>query len=230
MSFRTPSPVVPTDTGSAIFREGCGKTRNTVSGRLTTEEWEGGGREHTMRTATGPTKTLAGNPAPHRCGTIAANVERVVDTTPSSAPTAVFISERKHGQSQKNLAFFSTGRSRTTKQITIGVGVRHRRNGIVNVDLDLWRIDYDLSQDAIDGLCSYWHQLNVRHRLPTKMIRKLEGFMGRPQFSATFVSFNCTSEQAEEWKDFLAAVLSNRASYIDIRARNRLALKLDRGR
>lgn len=181
-------------------------------------------KERSLRMTANAKTKLASDPAPHRCGTIAA------DTVPPNAPSVVFISERKHGQSQNNLAFFATGRNRTTGQVAVGVSIRCRRNGLVSVDLDLWRIDYDLSQDAIDELRGYWHQLNVSHRLPTKMIRKLEGFMGCRQFSATTVSFNSTTEQTEEWKGFLAAVLSNRASYIDIAARNRLARKFDTGR
>lgn len=154
-----------------------------------------------------------------------------------TAPTVVFVTEQpqlwagsnengwRHRLTQLEYARHRTGRNAATGQYTLAVAVRHRRNGLVRFDADLWKLAVELSPAAISRLYRRWHDLNADYSLPKKILRRMDC-----HFSRTTIIFDVTVEQVEEWKGFLAAVLSNRASYIDIAARNRLARKLDTGR
>jgi len=126
-------------------------------------------------------------------------------------PPVEFINERRHGWTQEQLAHASTGHNRTTGKLTVAIGVRTRRNGLVRFDADLIKLDYDLSQDAIGRLYHYWHDLNAHYSLPKKILRRMEC-----HFSKTTIIFDATAQQVNDWKDFLMAVLMDKGSYVGL--------------
>jgi hypothetical protein len=130
------------------------------------------------------------------------------------APAIGYITERRHGRTQEQLAHSSTGRSRTTGQLTLGIGIRKRRNGLVIFDGDLYRINLDLHPDAIERLHRHWHDLNTDYSLPKKILRKMACHFGK-----TTIIFDATTEQVDEWREFLNEILTDSASYVDIRSR-----------
>ena len=115
------------------------------------------------------------------------------------------------GGRRKSLLTPSTGRKRTTGELTLGVGVHRRQNGLVRFDADLFKLDYNLSQDAIRRLYRYWHDLNMHYSLPKKILRRMEC-----HFSKTTIIFDATAQQVNDWKDFLMAVLMDKGSYVGL--------------
>jgi hypothetical protein len=129
--------------------------------------------------------------------------------SPLTVPTVEFITERRNGWKQEHLAHLSTGRNIETGKRTLAVGVRRRHNGLVRFEADLFKLDYNLSQDAIARLYRHWHDLNEEYSLPRNVLRRMEC-----HFSKTAIIFDTTAQQADDWKDFLMAVLTDRSSYV----------------
>src|SRR5262249_33284792 len=126
-------------------------------------------------------------------------------------PTVEFIRKRRHGWTQEQLAHTSTGHNATTGKRTVARGDPTRQKALVRFDGDLFRLDYDLSQDVIARLYRYWHDLNAHYSLPKKILRRMEC-----HFSKTTIIFDATAQQVNDWKDFLMAVLMDKGSYVGL--------------
>jgi hypothetical protein len=122
-------------------------------------------------------------------------------------------SGRSYQMRPASVAYLTTGRNRESGEITVGVGLRERRNGLVELSFDFWRIDYNLSYAATECLEQRWLSLCVA--LPRPVRRK----MGFAAFGRCFSTFNVPMEQASDWRKFLTKLLGDPASYVDIRAR-----------
>ena len=120
-----------------------------------------------------------------------------------------FISERRYGWTQEQLARASTGRNRATGELHLGVSMRNRNNGTVRFEADLWKIDLDFHPDAASLLRDRWQRENAA------MPRRIQNRMQR-HFSRTFLQFDVRREQKDDWKDFLMAVLSDAGSYVGL--------------
>lgn len=79
-----------------------------------------------------------------------------------------------------------------TGRLRLAIGVRRRRNGLVRFDADLFKLDYNLSQDAIARLYRHWHDLNADHSLPKRILRGMDC-----HFSKTTIIFDATVEQTD---------------------------------
>lgn len=121
--------------------------------------------------------------------------------------TVRFISE---GRRSASAAFYATGRSRESGEMTVCVGLRKRHNGLIEVSFDLWRLDSDLSPETINRLEQQW--LSLCASLPRSVQRKI----GYASFGRCFSTFHIPIEQAEDWRSFLGAVLSDASSYTPI--------------
>lgn len=128
-----------------------------------------------------------------------------------TAPTVEFITERRYGWTQEQLAHALTGRNVASGKLRLSVAVRNRHNGMVRFDADLFKLDYDLSLDAIARLYRHWHDLNAAYSLPKKVLRRMDC-----HFSKTTIIFDATTEQAEQWREFLKTALSDASSYVGI--------------
>ena len=124
--------------------------------------------------------------------------------------TVKFISE---GRRSASAAFYATGRNQESGEITVGVGLRQRHNAFIEVSFDLWRIGFDLSPETINRLEQQW--LSLCASLPRSMQRKI----GSASFGRCFSTFHIPIEQAGDWRGFLTELLSDPASYVDIRLR-----------
>jgi hypothetical protein len=108
------------------------------------------------------------------------------------APLVEFITERRYGWTQEQLAHASTGRNVATGKLRLSVAVRNRHNGIVRFDADLFKLDYNLSQDAIRRLYCHWHDPNPDYSLPKKTLRRMDC-----HFSLTTIIFDATAQQVD---------------------------------
>lgn len=124
--------------------------------------------------------------------------------------TVKFISE---GRRSATAAFYATERNRDSGEMTVCVGLRNRHNGLIEVSFDLWRLDSDLSPETINRLEQQW--LSLCASLPHSVQRKI----GYASFGRCSSSLHIPIEQAEDWREFLQGVLSDPASYVDIRLR-----------
>ncbi len=149
-----------------------------------------------------PTSRMLGG-TPSSCAVKGVQVERV--------PLVEFIAERRHGWKQEHLAHASTGRNRETGECKIAVAVRRRHNGLVHFDADLFRLDYNLSQDTIARLYRHWHDLNAAHSLSKRVLRRMDCHFGK-----TTIIFDATAEQTDHWRRFLRRVLTDAVSYTRI--------------
>ncbi len=126
-------------------------------------------------------------------------------------PTITFVTERQYGLRPEHAAHARTGRNIGTGKLTLGIGIRKRRNGFVTFDADLFKLDYNLSQLAIDRLYRHWHDLNADHSLPKSVLRRMDC-----HFSQTTIIFDAAAEQTHQWREFLREVLADAGSYVAI--------------
>ncbi len=124
------------------------------------------------------------------------------------APAVEFVTERRGWTTQEQLAHAHTGHNVTTGDLTLTIAERSRRNGLVRFDGDLWKLPYDLHPHAIMRLATRWALLNAV--TPKKVRSRME-----QHFSRTTIIFDATAEQADNWREFLHEVLTDRESYAD---------------
>jgi hypothetical protein len=101
-----------------------------------------------------------------------------------------------------------TGYHRETRELSIGVSIMRRPNGLVRVAFDLWKLDVNLRPAAIESLERRW-----REQAATLLKSLQRSTARRAHFSKSFASFEIPPARSEEWKDVLEAVLSNPDSY-----------------
>jgi len=133
----------------------------------------------------------------------------IANRSVAQAPAVEFISKRSSGRTVERAAHDRTGRDADTGTVRLAIAIRRRNNGMVRFDGDLWRLPYDLSPDAILLLGAYWDLLD-------EATPKNERARMNRHFSRNTIIFDATTEQADDWREFLTEVLSNTASYVGI--------------
>jgi hypothetical protein len=139
----------------------------------------------------------------------------IANRSVAQAPAVEFITKRSYGRTVERAAHDRTGRDADTGNVRLAIAIRCRNSGMVRFDGDLWRLPYDLSPDAILLLGAYWDLLN--EATP----KNVHARMNR-HFSRNTIIFDATAEQADDWREVLAKVLSDTTSYVGSTERMKL--------
>jgi hypothetical protein len=127
-----------------------------------------------------------------------------------AGPSEVFLSAGRRATSEEEAHFF-TGYNRNTDESYVGVHVGRRANGLVRIGFDIIKLDFDLRPETIERMRSQWV-------LDAASFSKslLKSASRRSHFSKTFAQLEVSPAHLEGWKEELAAILSNPASYAPI--------------
>jgi hypothetical protein len=107
-------------------------------------------------------------------------------------------------------AHFRTGRDREGER-HLGVYLVPRKNGLVRVGFDLWRLNISLRREVIERLWARWHADG--DSLSKSLLKSAER---RSHFSKSFAAFEVSVHRLEQWKSELESTLSNPDSYVSI--------------
>jgi hypothetical protein len=139
----------------------------------------------------------------------ATTLSRAVDSgqTALNVPRVEFVSKWHHGLTPAQAARTLTGRDLVTGELTLGVSIRNRHNGVVRFECDLWRVDLDFHPDALLLLADRWQRENAA--TPKRMLMRMaQHFGGR-----TCLMFDVMREHVCGWRDLLTKVLSDPRSF-----------------
>ena len=107
-----------------------------------------------------------------------------------------------------------TGRDRETDEVTLGISISPRPNGLMKVEFDLFRLGANLRPETIERLRARWaKEASTFSKLLQKSVNR------RAHFSKSFAQFEVSPERLEAWKSELSAVLENPDSYEPIESR-----------
>ena len=93
----------------------------------------------------------------------------------------------------------------------LGIYVVPRRNGLVRIAFDLWRLGLNLRPEIIERLWARWRADG--ESLSKSLLKSAER---RSHFSKSFAAFEVSIHRLEQWKSELDSILSNPASYVPI--------------
>jgi hypothetical protein len=79
---------------------------------------------------------------------------------------------------------------------------------MTRIQIDLYRLPYDLNHDAIERLQNYWGALN--EATPMKVQARMNQHFGR-----SYVCLDALAGQTDDWRGFLQRVLADAGSYVD---------------
>ncbi len=95
-----------------------------------------------------------------------------------------------------------TGWNTRTRIGSVGVGITHCRNGIVEIECDLWRLGVDLIPEFVAPLAAKWEE--QAQKLP-RAIRNRRCI----RFDSIVINFPTLPEFLDDWRNQLRELLSN---------------------
>jgi hypothetical protein len=104
-----------------------------------------------------------------------------------------------------------TGYTRDSHEPSVGVYIVPRPNRLFRIGFDLWKLDVSLRPEIVERMKTRW---SAEAASFSKSL--LKSASRRSHFSKTFAQLEVSPAHLEGWKEELAALLSNPASYTPI--------------